>query len=450
MTRLTETPMIRLSDLVAEPLNGDRPAWLNELAERAARRFAAIGVPTRRHEEWRLTNVEALAQTDFRIADEPADVTADDLIAFEIPGLTGSRIVFVNGHYASSLSAIESLPKGVIVLPLREAIAAHPDLLEAHLGKHADVEQDAFTALNTAMLADGLFVFVPKGVVLEAPIHVLNVTATDVGNGDGMLMTSPRNLIVIGENAQATIIEDYIALTEAPYLTNAVTEIVVGERAHAVHYLLERESAKATNISTLRINQKSSSNFASHSVLLGGALVRNNIVPVLDGEHCDSLLNGLYLTSGRQHVDNHMQVVHAKPNCDSRQFYKGVLGDESTAVFSGRIIVAKDAQKTDAKQSNANLLLTDKCRANTHPQLEIYADDVKCTHGATIGQVDENAVFYLRARGLSEAAARGMLIHAFAEESLERMTLEPIKTYLESELFRRLPQGTMVRESMDV
>lgn len=450
MTRLTETHMIRLSDFVAELDRADRPAWLHELARRAAARFASLGVPTRRHEEWRLTNVETLAQTEFRIAEEPTDVSVEDLSQFDIPGLAGSRIVFVNGSYAPSLTSIESLPKGVLVLPLREAIASHGELVKAQLGKHADAEQDAFTALNTAMLGDGLFVFVPKGTVVERPIHVLNVTAADEANGSSMSMTSPRNLIIIGENAQATIIEDYVALTDTAYFTNAVTEMVVGEHAHAVHYLLERESARAINISTLRINQKVSSNFASHSVLLGGALVRNNIVPVLDGEHCESLLNGLYLTRGRQHVDNHMQVVHAKPNCDSRQFYKGVLSDESTAVFSGRIIVAKDAQKTDAKQSNANLLLTDRCRANTHPQLEIYADDVKCTHGATIGQVDENAVFYLRARGLSEAAARGMLIHAFAEESLERMTLEPIKTYLEGELFSRLPQGTTVRESMDI
>jgi Fe-S cluster assembly protein SufD len=295
------------------------------------------------------------------------------------------------------------------------------------------------------MIGEGVFIHVPAGVTVADPIHILNITS---GGGDEPILTSPRNLVVLGDGAQATVVEDYVGMDDDAYFTNAVTEFVVGESAVAEHYLLERESPAAYNISTLRIHQRASSKFASHSVLLGGAIVRNNIVPVLDGEHCHSVLNGLYLTSGSQHMDNHMRVVHAKPHCDSRQFYKGVLDDDSTAVFSGRIIVAKDAQKTDAKQSNANLLLTDRCRANTHPQLEIYADDVKCTHGATIGQMNEDAIFYLRARGLTDTQARGMLIHAFAAESLERMTVQPIVDFVDRELFRRLPEGRMVAESM--
>lgn len=448
MTRLTETRTIQLADLTPDLSNGDRPAWLRALAEKAATRFAELGVPTRRHEEWRLTNVEPLAEATFRLADELPDVAAEQAAAFDFDGLEGSRIVFLNGIYSPALSSLNGLPAGVAVLPLRDALESHSELLENHLGRYADHEQDAFTALNTSLISDGLFVYVPKSAAVSQPIHMLNITSA--GEGDGLLLTNPRNLILVSESAQATIIEDYVSLTEDAYVTNAVTEIVVGENAHVEHYLLERESEKAHNISTLRIHQQQSSNFASHSVLLGGALVRNNIVPVLDGENCDSLLNGLYITHNAQHMDNHMRVVHAKPHCDSRQFYRGVLTDRSTAVFSGRIVVAKDAQKTDAKQSNDNLLLTDSCRANTHPQLEIYADDVKCTHGATIGQVDENAVFYLRARGLSEAAARGMLIHAFAEESLDRMKVEPIRAYLEAELFKRLPQGKLVRKSMEV
>lgn len=437
--------MIRLSDAASlQPaLNGSSPAFLRTLSEQGAARFAELGLPTRRHEEWRLTSIKAIAETAFTTADETPPLAAQRIAAFDIPGLTASRLVFINGRYAPDLSHLHTMPVGVVVLPLLEAAAAHGDLVEQHLGKHADITDDAFTALNTAMLGDGVFVHVPAGTSVETPIHVINITTAP----DEPVMTSPRNLIVAGDKASVTVIEDYVCLDQDVYFTNAVTEVVVGEQANVTHYLLERESRKAYNISTLRIHQSKSSNFASHSVMLGGAVVRNNVVPVLDGEHCHSLLNGLYLTSGNQHVDNHMRVVHAKPNCDSRQYYRGVLSDKSTAVFSGRIIVARDAQKTDAVQSNANLLLSDDARANTHPQLEIYADDVKCTHGATIGELDDNAIFYLRARGIGEAEARGLLIHAFAAESLERMEIQPIVDLLEAELYRRLPEGETVKET---
>ncbi len=448
MTRLTAPHTFRLADVSHDLANGDQPPFLRSLAERSAQRFSELGIPTRQHEEWRLTNVESLAEMTFRLADELPEVTAKQIAAFDIPDLDAPRLVFVNGVYSPALSDVNGLPEAIEVRTLRDSFDSHAAILETHLGRYADAEQDAFTALNTALIGDGLFVHVPKGVVATQPIHVLSVSAASPG--DELLLTNPRNLILVDDSAQATIIEDYVSLADQPYVTNAVTEIVVGKNATVEHYLLERESEKSHNVTTLRIEQHASSTFASHSVLLGGKVVRNNIVPVLGGENCDSLLNGLYLTSGEQHMDNHMRVVHAMPHCDSRQFYKGILSDRSTAVFSGRIVVAKDAQKTDAKQSNANLLLSDHCRANTHPQLEIYADDVKCTHGATIGEVDEDAVFYFMARGLSEAAARGLLIHAFAEESIERMKIEPIRNFLETELFKRLPEGKLVRESMQV
>ena len=359
----------------------------------------------------------------------------------DVPKLAAHRLVFVNGRFAPEHSSLDELGQSVLVLPLLEAAGTHGELVEKHLAKHAEMQDHAFTALNTAMSGDGVFVHVPDGAVVDLPIHVLNLTTCP----DEPVMTNPRNLIVVGDGASVTVIEDYVCAGDDVYFTNAVTEIVVGKEANVTHYLLERESLRAFNVSSLHIHQSESSNFASHSVLLGGATVRNNVVPVLDGEHCHSLLNGLYLTSGKQHVDNHMRVVHAQPNCDSRQFYRGVLDDASSAVFSGRIVVARDAQKTDAVQSNANLLLTDSARANTHPQLEIYADDVKCTHGATIGELDDNAIFYLRARGISEAEARGMLIHAFAAESFERMHIEPIVELLEAELFSRLPEGEAVK-----
>ncbi len=438
--------MIRLSDEAALQLtlNGTATEWLRAICEQGAAKFAELGLPSRRHEEWRLTSIKQIAETDFSFSDELPALSPKDVARFDIPGMAASRLVFINGRYAPDHSSLQSLPAGVTVLPLMEAVSSHGDLVQQHLAKHADMTDEAFTALNTAMLGDGVFVHVPDGMTVEQPIHVVNIT-TCAGEP---LMTNPRNLIVAGDKAKVTVIEDYVCPDDDVYFTNAVTEVVVGKEANVTHYLLERESRKAFNIATLNIHQSESSNFTSHSVMLGGASVRNNIVPVLDGEHCFSTLNGLYLTSDKQHVDNHMRVFHNMPNCDSRQYYRGVLDDKSTAVFSGRIIVARDAQKTDAVQSNANLLLTDTARANTHPQLEIYADDVKCTHGATIGELDDNAIFYLRARGISEAAARGMLIHAFAAESLERMDIEPIVELLEAELYKRLPEGKMVQATL--
>lgn len=437
--------MIRLSDAASlQPgLNGSAPAFLRSLSEQGAARFAELGVPTRKHEEWRLTNIKAIAETAFALPEEVPSVDADRVAAFEFPGLTASRLVFVNGRYSPELSHLQDVPAGVLILPLHEAASSHADLVERHLGKYAEMDDDAFTALNTAMLGNGAFVYVPAGVTVDTPLHVINISTAP----SEPIMTCPRNLIIADEKASVTVIEDYVSLDEDVYFTNAVTEVVVGDHAHVTHYLLERESRSAYNISTLRIHQGESSDFASHSVMLGGALVRNNIVPVLDGEHCHSLLNGLYIPNGSQHVDNHMRVVHAKPNSDSRQYYRGVLNDKATAVFSGRIVVARDAQKTDAVQSNANLLLSDDARANTHPQLEIYADDVKCTHGATIGELDPDAIFYLRARGISEAEARGLLIHAFAAESLERMEIQPIADLLEEELYSRLPGCTRAQDT---
>jgi Fe-S cluster assembly protein SufD len=249
--------------------------------------------------------------------------------------------------------------------------------------------------------------------------------------------------VVAGEDSQATVVEDYVSLGDVVSFSNAVTELVVGQGSVLSHYLIERESPRAFNVSTLRIQQGRSSSVASHSVLLGGGLVRNNIHPVLAGEGGDCLINGLFMATGRQHMDNYMKVEHAAPHCDSRQFYHGILDGQSRGVFHGRIIVHKGAQKTDAKQTNRNLLLSEEAQIDTKPQLEIYADDVKCTHGATIGQIDEQAIFYLRSRGIAEASARALLLFAFANESLERMKAEGVRKHLEALVTRWLPQGTL-------
>ncbi|HEY6446253.1 MAG TPA: Fe-S cluster assembly protein SufD [Acidobacteriaceae bacterium] len=400
--------------------------WLRKLREEAFARFCSTGFPTTHDEDWRFTNVAAIARTAFRPA--ASDQTSQTGVgAFALPG-AAAQLVFVNGRFVKDLSLLANLPNGVTVASLREQIEQHPETLENHLGRYASTERDAFVALNTSFLSDGAYVHVPRGVALHAPIFLLYLSTKE----DAPTVTHPRNLIVAEAESQVALIEDYISIGgESVVLSNAVTELVAGDNAIAEHFLIEREHHKAWNITTLRIQQGRTANVASHSLLLGGGLVRNNVHPVLAGEGGECLINGLFLGAGRQHLDNYMHVEHAAPHCGSRQFYNGILDGHAHGVFHGRIVVHKVAQKTDAKQTNRNLLLSDDAQIDTKPQLEIYADDVKCTHGATIGQIEENALFYLRSRGISESEARRLLLMAFAEECVERMHAGPARDHVE-------------------
>jgi Fe-S cluster assembly protein SufD len=299
--------------------------------------------------------------------------------------------------------------------------------VEKHLGQYLNLERDSFGALNTAFLEDGAYVHVPRGVILESPVALLYVSTEH----PSPLISHPRNLIVVEENGQATVVEDYISLGAGQAFCNTVTELVAGDHSVVSHYMIEREHTGTYNVSTLRIQQGRAAEVASHSVLLGGALVRNNVHPVLAGEGGECLINGLFIGDGHQHLDNYMLVEHASPHCGSRQFYNGILDGRAHGVFHGRIIVHKEAQKTDAKQTNRNLLLSDSAQIDTKPQLEIYADDVKCTHGATIGQIEEAALFYLRSRGIDEASARRLLLVAFASECTDRMKEGPVRAHVE-------------------
>ena len=405
------------------------PAWLRDLRERAFARFCEVGFPTTKHEDWRFTNVNAIAQAPFQLARDAqrsGAVYGDTLDACRIPG-AACQLVFVNGRFAPRLSDLGSLPQGVLAGSLAQAIGRDGGSLEAHLGRYVNIDRDSFCALNTAFIEDGAYVYLPRRTVLEAPICFLFISVP----GDEPEMSNPRNLIVAEDATEASIVEDYVSLGSGVFFSNVVTELVAGEDAVISHYLIEREDRQAFNVSTLRTQQARSANVSSHSVLLGGGLVRNNVHPVLGGEGGECLINGLFIGNGRQHMDNYMLVEHASPHCSSRQFYNGILDGHSHGVFHGRIIVHKDAQKTDAKQTNRNLLLSDDAQIDTKPQLEIYADDVKCTHGATIGQVDENALFYMRSRGIEEASARGLLLLAFANECLARMKCQPIRDYLQ-------------------
>lgn len=410
----------------AKSAAGRELPWLRRLREDGFARFCQTGFPTTRDEDWRFTNVSAIARTSFQPAGS-AKLSEQDVAAFRVKG-ADPQLVFVNGRFSPELSRVNNLPRGLTATSLREQIEQHPETLEKHLGKYADARRDPFCALNTAFVGDGAYVHVARGVVVESPISLLYLSTKE----DGPTVTHPRNLIVAEDESQVAVIEDYASVGgESVALSNAVTELVAGESTIAQHYLIEREHLRAFNVQTLRIQQGRSANVASHSLLLGGGLVRNNVHPVLAGEGGECLINGLFLGTGRQHLDNYMHVEHAAPHCGSRQFYNGILDGQAHGVFHGRIVVHKEAQKTDAKQTNRNLLLSDDAQIDTKPQLEIYADDVKCTHGATIGQIEENALFYLQSRGISEAEARRLLLMAFAEECVERMHASAAREHIE-------------------
>ena len=443
MTAITTTERLGnyldLFDDLSKRTKG-QPAWLRTLREDAFARFCSTGFPTTRDEDWRFTNVSAIAQSSFQLSPDTHKISSADLQEFRMPG-AACRLVFVNGRFVTELSDLGPLPKGVKVNGLAHEVTKNPGALESHLGRYTDSARDGFSALNTAFLEDGAYVYLPRRTTLEAPIHLLFVSAAD----GSPAMAHPHTLIVAEDETQAGIVEDYVSFGDAPFFSNVVTELVAGENAVISHYLLEREDLQAYNVSTLRIQQARSANISSHSVLLGGALVRNNVHPVLAGEGGECLINGLFIGKGRQHMDNYMLVEHASPHCSSRQFYNGILDNKSHGVFHGRIIVHKDAQKTDAKQTNRNLLLSDDAQIDTKPQLEIYADDVKCTHGATIGQIEENALFYMRTRGIDEISARRLLLFAFANESLERMKSGTVREYLGKIIRQWLPEGKSER-----
>jgi len=408
------------------------PRWLDDLRSRGAARFAALGIPTVRDEEWRFTNVSPIAAIDFKPAGQISGTAArlDGFAYTDAP----VRLVVVNGRFDTTLSRLKGLPAGVHVGSLADALTDYADIVQRYFGQLADVNTRGFTALNTAFVQDGAFVHVPDGLAIEAPIHVIFVTGSD----DGPVMAHPRTLIVAGAGSQVTVIESYVGGPGETYFSNAVSEVFVGENAGVDHYKIQEESLDAFHIGALHVHTSRSARFSSHSFALGGRIVRNDAHAILDGEGGDCTLNGLYLADRERLIDNHTAIDHAKPHCGSHEVYKGILGGSARAVFNGKIIVRQDAQKTDAKQTNRALLLTDGATINTKPQLEIFADDVKCTHGAAIGQLDDEAIFYLRARGMTFAEARDMLIHAFAAQVLDGVAVEPLRAALETELFDQL------------
>lgn len=419
------------------------PERIAALRRAAIDRFAELGFPRTTMEEWRKTPITPIARTPFELAS--MDGAGLERQALEELSFAGCHTaVFVNGRFSPTLSDLEELPEGVVVDSVASALARGDETVTEHVGRHAKFDEHAFVALNTALWSDGAFIRVPRGVVVEKPIHLLFLGRP----GESPEVVFPRNLFDVDENAQARIVEQYATLGDGVHLTCPVTEVLCGPAAVVDHYKLGRESIEAFHLGTLQLWQDRDSAFSSHSISWGGALVRNDVNAVLDGEGCDANLNGLYLVEGMQLIDNHMRVEHVKANCTSHELYKGILEDRSRAVFTGRIYVHEGAQKTDAKQTNRNLLLSDKALVNSHPQLEIFADDVKCTHGSTVGRLDDLAIFYLRSRGIGEEAARSLLTYAFASDIVRRVKIEPLRRELEEFLFRRLPKGDIVRQAV--
>jgi Fe-S cluster assembly protein SufD len=406
-------------------------AALQTLRRQAAQRFQALGLPTRRMEAWKYTDLSALANSSFEQA-SVSSVSAESIQPFIYDGC--HQLAFVNGHWAPELSHIEALPAGCILGSLAEALQEHPDLVEPHLGKMASFEDQSFVALNTAFIEDGAFVYVPQGAVIEKPIHLLFISTVK----DQATVSYPRNLVVAKANSQAMIIESYVGL-EAGYFTCPVTEIVAEENAVLDHYKIQREHLKAFHMATMQVQLGRNSSFSSLSMAAGGALARTDLHANLDAEGVDCTLNGLYLVKDDQRVDHHIYVDHRKPYGTSHQLFKGLLDGKSRAVFSGKVYVHPNAQKTDAQQSNRNLLLSDESLVHTNPQLEIFADDVKCSHGATVGQLDKEAIFYLRSRGLDEIAARRLLTYGFASDVLEQIQISAVRNDLEKLLTHWLP-----------
>jgi Fe-S cluster assembly protein SufD len=411
-----------------------QPRWLTQARESALACFERLGFPTTKLEAWRFTSVAPIAERTFTLSTDGV-AGVDKGLTAALSGAASALAVCVNGRFVPHMSSLVRLPKGVQVLSLEATLASNPALVEPYLARLASTEVQAFSALNTAFLRDGIVIFIAPHLVLETPIEVVFASIAD----GKPTVSHPRLLVVAGESSQGQILERYVG--NGATFSNAITEMWLGANAVIDHYKVQEESAEAFHIGGMYFHGARSSNFSSHSLTFGGAFTRNDVVAVLDGEGIDCTLNGLYLGRGRQLIDNHTTIDHARPHCGSHEVYKGILGDQAHAVFNGKIIVRPDAQKTDAKQTNKALLLSDDAQINTKPELEIFANDVKCTHGAAIGQLDDDAMFYLRTRGLGVKEARTMLVHAFAGDILNRVKIASVREHFESALTARLPHG---------
>lgn len=419
-------------------LPGSELAWLNESREQALEQFSSQGFPTLRVEDWKYTSIRPIEKRQFKLAqDADHSVDAATLNEHLCKDMACHLMVFVDGQFSKPLSNFGELPAGVKINDFTTALKDDTETLKTHLGSAADTSRNGFAAMNMAFMSDGAFIEIEKNTNVELPIHLMFLST-----GQHEEVTSQaRILILAGESSQAKIIESYQSLEDSVYFNNVTTEVKVGPNANIEHYKVQQESSKAFHIATLQVDQQRDSTFTSHSVSLGAQLARNDINAYMGDEGATCNLYGLYVTDGRQHTDFHTRIDHAQPHCTSNEFYKGILDGHSRAVFNGQVHVHPDAQKSDAQQSNNNLLLSKNAEVDTKPQLEIYADDVTAAHGATVGQLDENMMFYLRSRGIDYNSAHALLVYGFAHSVIEKMSLEPLQKHLEGVLVSRIPNA---------
>ncbi len=411
------------------------PVWVKQRRDAAAKHFAAVGFPNTRLEDWRFTNVSPIAEANWPLAQGGFAQAAALTAAVSIPGAV--RLVIVNGRFAAGLSDLSTLPKGLRIASLRDGARDATDGIETHLGKVFSIATHPFAALNTSFLDDGVAIMATKGAIVETPVHIVVVTG-----GETPVVAHPRVLIVAGENSQVRVAQTFIGSPDTAYFNNAVIEVVVGSSALVQLYTDQRESDQAFHVANIQAHVEAKGVFESHAFSTGARIMRHDIGIGLKGEGADCTMNGVYLADGERLMDTHTSLDHAMPHCTSHEIYKGILAGTGRAVFNGRIIVQLDAQKTDAKQTNRALLLSDEATINSNPQLEIFADDVKCTHGAAVGQLDEEALFYLQARGLNRDAARDMLLHAFAGEVIQGLKIPALREQIEGNFFARLREDT--------
>ncbi|MFM8531994.1 MAG: Fe-S cluster assembly protein SufD [Acidimicrobiia bacterium] len=414
-------------------------AWVKGRRDVAAKRFADVGFPTTRNEDWRFTNIAPIAETTFAPATGSFGQAASLVAVVHVPGAV--RLAIVNGQFAAGLSDLSALPKGIRIAGLRDGARDGTDGLEQHLATVFNIDAHPLAALNTAHLDDGVAIFVTAGAVVETPIHIVVVTG-----GDGQpVVAHPRVLVVAGANSQIRIAHTYIGAKDDVYFNNAVVEVVVHEGAIVDYYTDQRESERAYHVANIQAHVAAKGVFSSHAFSTGARIQRHDVGIALKGEGADCTMNGVYLADGDRLMDTHTSLDHAMPHCTSHELYKGILAGKARAVFNGRIIVRLDAQKTDAKQTNRALLLSDDATINSNPQLEIFADDVKCTHGAAVGQLDEEAMFYLQARGLTRTEARDMLLRAFAGEVLDGLKIPALREQIETNFFTALSRDVELK-----
>src|SRR3989442_1124089 len=423
-----------------------RLSWLERLRESAMDRFEVLGFPALKDEEWKYTNVAPIARLGFAPITtregSAAPLDASQVAPFTYPEAKASQLVFVNGILNAELSSLSGLPAGVVAIDLEEALRSErfSEVMRSYLGRIVDYGENGFTALNTAFLANGALVVIPKSVSIDSPLHLLFL-ANPLQQHTAVF---PRVLVLAEENSSATIIESYSGIESAngagndPYFTNAVVELVLKDGARVQHYRVQDESAQAFHVTTTHADLGRNSSFDTTNITLGAGLSRHNLSVVMDHEGAECWVDGLYIVGEGQHTDTHSVIEHKKPHCTSRQLYKGILDGKSRAVFNGKVFVRHGAMGTDANQTNKNLLLSNEAHVDTKPQLEIFADDVKCAHGAAIGQLDEDALFYLESRGIHSGLARNLLTYGFAEEVIAKIKVESIKQQLDEAVLNRL------------